>query len=246
MQKMGKRAVIMGASSGLGFEISRLLLERGYHIGIAARRNDRLQALKHIAPDKVETACIDVTSPQAPAQLEELIARLGGIDLYMHVAGIGSQNMELQEHIELETVQTNAVGFVRMIGAAYRHMALHGGGHIAAISSIAGTKGLGPAPAYSATKALQSTYIEALDQQSRLRKLNISFTDIRPGFVHTDLLNDGRKYPMLMHCDSTARLIVKAVTARRAVKIVDWRYRLVTCAWKLLPRWLWVRMPISQ
>ena len=164
----------------------------------------------------------------------------------MHVAGIGSQNMELQEHIELETVQTNAVGFVRMIGAAYRHMALHGGGHIAAISSIAGTKGLGPAPAYSATKALQSTYIEALDQQSRLRKLNITFTDIRPGFVHTDLLNDGRKYPMLMHCDSTAQLIVKAVTARRTVKIVDWRYRLVTCAWKLLPRWLWVRMPISQ
>lgn len=246
MQKMGKRAVIMGASSGLGFEISRLLLERGYHIGIAARRNARLQALKHIAPDRVETACIDVTSPQAPAQLEELIARLGGIDLYMHVAGIGSQNMELQEHIELETVQTNAVGFVRMIGAAYRHMALHGGGHIAAISSIAGTKGLGPAPAYSATKALQSTYIEALDQQSRLRKLNITFTDIRPGFVHTDLLNDGRKYPMLMHCDSTAQLIVKAVTARRTVKIVDWRYRLVTCAWKLLPRWLWVRMPISQ
>ena len=246
MQKMEKRAVIMGASSGLGFEISRLLLERGYHIGIAARRNARLQALKHIAPDRVETACIDVTSPQAPAQLEELIARLGGIDLYMHVAGIGSQNMELQEHIELETVQTNAVGFVRMIGAAYRHMALHGGGHIAAISSIAGTKGLGPAPAYSATKALQSTYIEALDQQSRLRKLNITFTDIRPGFVHTDLLNDGRKYPMLMHCDSTAQLIVKAVTARRTVKIVDWRYRLVTCAWKLLPRWLWVRMPISQ
>ena len=243
---MEKRAVIMGASSGLGFEISRLLLERGYHIGIAARRNARLQALKHIAPDRVETACIDVTSPQAPAQLEELIARLGGIDLYMHVAGIGSQNMELQEHIELETVQTNAVGFVRMIGAAYRHMALHGGGHIAAISSIAGTKGLGPAPAYSATKALQSTYIEALDQQSRLRKLNITFTDIRPGFVHTDLLNDGKNYPMLMDCGSTAQLIVKAVTARRVVKVVDWRYRLLTCAWKLLPRWMWVRMPIKN
>ena len=243
---MEKRAVIMGASSGLGFEISRLLLERGYRIGIAARRSDRLQALKHTAPDRVVTACIDVTSPQAPAQLEELIARLGGIDLYMHVAGIGSQNMELQEHIELETVQTNAMGFVRMIGAAYRHMALHGGGHIAAISSIAGTKGLGPAPAYSATKALQSTYIEALDQQARLRKLNITFTDIRPGFVHTDLLNDGKNYPVLMDCGSTAQLIVKAVTARRVVKVVDWRYRLLTCAWKLLPRWMWVRMPIKN
>lgn len=236
----------MGASSGLGFEISRLLLEQGYSIGIAARRQDRLQALKGIAPGRVETACIDVKSPEAPAQLEELIARLGGIDLYMHVAGIGSQNMELQEHIELETVETNAMGFVRMIGAIYRHMALHGGGHIAAISSIAGTKGLGPAPAYSATKALQSTYIEALDQQAHLRKLNITFTDIRPGFVHTDLLNDGKHYPMLMDCNATARRIVKAVTARRAVKVVDWRYRLLTCAWKLLPRRLWVRMPVSN
>ncbi len=243
---MVKRAIIMGASSGLGFETSRLLLEQGYSIGIAARRQDRLQALKGIAPGRVETACIDVTSAQAPAQLEELIARLGGIDLYMHVAGIGSQNMELREHIELETVETNAMGFVRMIGAAYRHMALHGGGHIAAISSIAGTKGLGPAPAYSATKALQSTYIEALDQQARLRKLNITFTDIRPGFVHTDLLNDGKRYPMLMDCNATARRIVKAVTAGREVKIVDWRYRLMTCLWLLLPRWLWVRMPVSN
>ena len=241
---MGKRAVIMGASSGLGFEISRLLLERGYHIGIAARRNDRLQALKHIAPDRVETACIDVTSPQAPAQLEELIAQLGGIDLYMHVAGIGSQNMELQEHIELETVQTNAVGFVRMIGAAYRHMALHGGGHIAAISSIAGTKGLGPAPAYSATKAMQSTYLEALEQQARQCGLNIRFTDIRPGFVKTALLDDDFPYPMLMKPEAVAQDIVESIHRGRHVRIIDYRYRALTFIWRLIPRWIWRRIRI--
>ncbi len=243
---MEKRAIIMGASSGMGYEISRLLLERGYRLGIAARREERLMEIKRLRPAMVETACIDVTSASAPAQLEQLIERVGGIDLYFHVAGIGHQNMQLNERIELDTVNTNAMGFTRMVGAAFRYMAAHGGGHIAVISSIAGTKGLGAAPSYSATKAMQNTYIDALDQQARMRHLNITFTDVRPGFVKTDLLNDGKKYPMLMPKQLTARKIVRAVLARRRVKVVDWRYAILTALWRLVPRWLWVRLPIKN
>ena len=82
-----------------------------------------------------------------------------GMDLFFYASGIGKQNRELKEDIELATLQTNGVGFTRMIGEAYRYFASHGGGHIAAITSIAGTKGLGPAPSYSATKAMQNVYL---------------------------------------------------------------------------------------
>ena len=92
-----------------------------------------------------------------------------------------------------------------MVTAAFRYFARQGNGHIAIISSIAGTKGLGAAPAYSATKRFQNTYLDALEQLACMQHLSIRFTDIRPGFVATGLLNDGKHYPMLMNTAYVAR-----------------------------------------
>ena len=187
---MDKKAVIVGASSGIGREVAQLLIDDGWQLGVAARRMEPLMALKEMAPGRVEVIAIDVTKSDAGELLLSLIERLGGMDLYFHASGIGKQNRDLEPSIELCTMETNAVGFTRMIGTAYRYLVEQGKGHIAAITSIAGTKGLGPAPAYAATKALQATYLQALDQQARQRGLGISITDIRPGFVDTALLND--------------------------------------------------------
>ena len=121
----------------------------------------------------------------------------------------------------------------------------NGGGHLAVISSIAGTKGLGVAPAYSATKRFQNTYIDALEQLAHLQKLNIHFTDIRPGFVATDLLNDGKHYPMLMKAGQTARHIVRALHRIQRVAIIDGRYRILVFFWRMIPRWIWKRMPVK-
>lgn len=242
---MNKRAIIVGASSGIGREVARLLLADGWQLGVAARREEPLKALQAEAPGRVEVMAIDITQPDADQRLLELIARLGGIDLYFHASGIGKQNRTLEPDIELRTVETNALGFTRMIGAAYRYFAALPSagerpvGHIAAITSIAGTKGLGPAPSYSATKAMQATYLEALEQQARQRGLNIRFTDIRPGFVDTALLNDSFHYPMLMRPEAVARDIVRSIQKRRHVRVIDWRYRLLTALWRLIPRCLW-------
>ena len=173
-----KRAIVIGASSGIGREVATLLLEQGWTLGVAARRVELLNGI-----GDVQAELIDVTADDAVARLRSLIERLGGMDLFFYASGIGKQNRELAEDIELRTVETNALGFTRMIGEAYRYFAHQGKGHIAAITSIAGTKGLGPAPSYSATKALQNVYLQALEQQARARGLKISFTDIRPGFV---------------------------------------------------------------
>ena len=234
-----KRAIVIGASSGIGKEVARLLVKEGWIVGVAARRVELLQDI-----GTVETEEIDVIQKEATVKLKNLIERLGGMDLFFYASGIGKQNRDLQENIELATMETNAVGFTRMIGEAYRYFAERGKGHIAAITSIGGTKGLGPAPAYSATKAMQNTYLEALEQLSNAKGLKIRFTDIRPGFVDTALLNDDFHYPMMLKPEAVAKDIVKAIHAKKHVRIIDWRYRILTALWQLIPRWIWRRIKL--
>lgn len=234
-----KRAVVIGASSGIGKEVAKLLLQEGWTLGVAARRVDLLQAI-----GAAEVAQIDVTSDDAAERLRDLVARLGGMDLFFYASGIGKQNRELKEDIELATMQTNGLGFTRMIGEAYRYFAEKGEGHIAAITSIAGTKGLGPAPSYSATKAMQNVYLQALEQQANARGLRIRFTDIRPGFVDTALLSGDFKYPMMLRPENVAREIVSSVNRRRHIRVIDWRYRLMTAFWRRIPRFIWRRIKL--
>ena len=136
-------------------------------------------------------------------------------------------------------------GFTQMVDYAWAYFKGQGGGHIAVISSIAGTKGLGAAPSYSASKRFQNTYIESLSQLARMQKLPITFTDIRPGFVKTDLLKSDH-YPLLMQPDKVARQIVSALMKRKRCVIIDWRYRLLVFFWRLLPSALWERLPIHN
>lgn len=234
-----QNVVIIGASSGMGLEVARLFLAQGCRLGVAARRGDRLEELKQEAPDRVVTTAIDVTTDDAPRQLRSLIEELGGMDLFFYASGIGKQNRTLTPEIELNTVNTNGLGFTRMIGEAYRYFAEKGQGHIAAITSIAGTKGLGPAPSYSATKAFQNVYLQSLEQQANARGLKIRFTDIRPGFVDTDLLKGDYRYPLMLKPDKVARQIVNAIQRKRHIAVIDWKYSILTALWRRLPKSLW-------
>lgn len=238
------KAIIMGASSGIGWHMAQQLLQSGWQVGVASRREAELVKLEQLYPGQVTYKVIDVTHGDAAGRLIELIRTIGGIRLYIHSSGVGHQNLPLAEDIELGTVNTNGQGFTRCIGAVYRYMEQHGGGQIAAISSIAGVRGLGVAPAYSATKAFQATYLQALRQQARLRGLHICITDIRPGFVATALLGDGQRYPMQMCAHNVARQALRAIMKRRRVAIIDWRYCLLVAFWRLIPDWLWVRMRV--
>jgi len=239
-----KRIVIAGATSGIGLETARRCIAAGWRVGIAGRRIEALEALRAEAPEQVEAQALDITSDEAPERLAELVDRLGGMDCYLHVAGIGSQNRELDPAVELRTVRTNVEGFTRMITAAYDWFARRGGGRIAVVSSIAGTKGLGSAASYSASKRFQNTYIDALAQLARMQRLPIRFTDIRPGFTDTDLLGDGHRYPMLMRPERVAARIFRAIERQERCVVIDRRYALLVFFWRLIPRWLWEQLPI--
>ncbi|MBQ1989752.1 MAG: SDR family NAD(P)-dependent oxidoreductase [Rikenellaceae bacterium] len=245
---MNKRIIIMGATSGLGRACAEDFISRGYVVGVCGRRTEELEQIRAIAPERVYAATIDVTSPDADKQLAELIDRMGGMDIYFHVSGIGKNNIALNPDLELSMVRVNCEGFCRMVGAAYRYFRQNAvkDAQIAVISSIAGTKGLGAAPAYSATKRMQNCYIQSLAQQCAITKTDIAFTDIRPGFVATPLLDtQTHHYPMLMSTPYAARRIVRAILARRRVAVIDWRYAILVAVWRCIPRWLWERLPIK-
>ena len=279
---MKKRAIVLGATSGIGQEVARLLAANGYEVGIAGRREERLVQMVQATPGIVAHRQIDVTKEDAPTELHKLIEELGGMDLYFHSSGIGWENVALDADKELKTVETNGMGFVRMVSAAYNWFAEQRAdeaklraeeaeqraeraeqraeraeqrgeeaeqrasgkerkARIACITSIARTRGLGAAPAYSATKRMQAHYLECLSQQARMRHLNIGITDIRPGFVATDLIA-GSHFPLQLKAEDVARTIVRAIERGREVVTIDWRYRLLVAAWQLIPRWLWVRL----
>ena len=240
-----KRIIIIGATSGIGLETARLFLQNNYIVGVAGRRKERLDILKNEFPDNCFTEVIDVTAETATDNLLRLINQLGGMDIFLLSSGIGHQNMTLNPEIELATANTNAAGFIRMTTAAFNYFSENGGGQIAVISSIAGTKGLGAAPAYSATKRMQNTYIDALEQQAKMRKLHIRFTDIRPGFVATDLLKN-EKYPLVMKPQKVAKAIFRAIIKKRRRVIIDWRYKILVFFWKMILACLWKRLPVKS
>lgn len=239
-----KRIVIVGATSGIGLEVAKLCISQGWRIGAAGRRADALDSLRALAPEQIETQTLDITRDDAPQQLTQLIERLEGMDIYFHASGIGKQNPKLDPKIEIDTLRTNGEGFVRMVTAAYGYFAAHGGGQLAVISSIAGTRGLGSAPAYSATKRMQNTYIDALAQLAHMEGLSIRFTDIRPGFVATPLLDDGGHYPLLMRTDRVAERILQVIKRSRRRVVIDRRYAVMVFFWRLIPQWLWERLII--
>jgi short-subunit dehydrogenase len=240
-----KRIIIVGATSGIGMEVAKLFLQNNYQVGIAGRRKEKLDILKNEFSENCFTEIIDVTQVSAAENLLKLIEQLGGMDIFFLSSGIGSQNTTLNPEIELATANTNATGFIRMTTAAFNYFSQNGGGQLAVISSIAGTKGLGVAPAYSATKRMQNIYIDALEQQAKMRKLNIRFTDIRPGFVKTDLLKAG-KYPLVMKPEKVAKSIFRAVVKKKRRIIIDWRYKILVFFWKMIPNWLWKSLPIAS
>lgn len=238
-----KKIIIVGASSGIGLSVAEALASRGVKVGLAARHVKSLHALKEKYPEFVEYESIDITHRDAPELLLKLIEKTGGMDIYFHVAGIGAENPGLDPQKEVETISTNAVGFARMLSAAFDYYRTNNRpGQIVGLTSVAGTNGIGSMPAYSASKKFASTYMVALEQRARMLKLPVTFTDIRPGWIRTPLLNDDKSYPMEMTLDYVTPKIIKAIVRHPRVAVIDWRYDLLVNLWKLIPDSLWIRM----
>lgn len=243
---MGK-AIIIGATSGIGRAVAIRLLEKGWTVGISGRRSD---ALEDIASryERAVPQQMDITTPDAVSTLDSLLELLGPPDLFLHVSGVGYQNPALDEDRELLMVRTNCEGMVRIVTHFINYVKSSGEysnerkAQIGVVTSVAGTAGLGVAPAYSATKKMQSTYLSALSQLVRMERLPVCLSDIRPGFVATEFLNPEKKYPMMITVDDAATHILKGLVRKKRIIIFDWKFKCLTFIWKLIPRPIWERM----
>ena len=220
--------MITGASSGIGKALALEFAQRGYNLGLAARRTDRLEALRdEIAAMpggqtlRVEITALDVSNTAAvsPA-LQGVFEALGQVDVVVVNAGVnkltGVGKGQLDD--ELSLMQTNLLGAIATVNAAVEWFKQHVGGHVVGISSLASLTPIPKQAAYCATKAGFSMYLDAAAIE--LKKYKIDFTKILPGFVKTDIVDNMEQYPFLVSAEQAAKEMANHIEKRRAVGVV--------------------------
>ena len=237
-----KKAIIMGASSGMGRELAAILSGNNYIVGLAARRINLLEELQKELPGKTYIKQIDVTKPEeAGEKFRELIAEMDGVDLVIISSGYGDMNRNLDWKIEKETIDVNVSGFTLIADIAFPYFIGKGAGHLVAISSVAGLRGLRGSPSYSASKAYVSNYLEGLRQRAVRSRKPIYVTDIKPGFVKT-AMTKGNNLFWAASAPAAAAQIYEAIRKRKYLAYVTRRWRLIAWVMKLTPDWLYSRL----
>lgn len=239
---MPQKAIIIGASSGMGLELAKILSAEGYELGITARRKELLEELKNSLPGKVIVQQMDVAETQAArAQLQRLITELGGVDLVIISSAVGFTNHELSWEKEQQTIAANVNGFVAMAQVAMEHFLEKKHGHLVGISSIAALMGNRSAPSYNASKAFVSNFLAGLHQKMVHEKLPIVILDVKPGFVDTRM---AKAYFLFWVASpaKAAQQIYQAIKKKKRHLYVTKRWRLIAWIMKALPRWVWERV----
>ncbi len=237
-----KNAVVIGASSGIGRELALLLARNNFRVCATARRVDLLEKL---LPELSEDSLIrkmDLANSNATQETFADIANsFGNIDLVIISAGIGFLNPALDWQQELETIQTNVAGFTVIADLACQQFIRQKYGHLVAISSLAALRGGGTAPAYNASKAYVSNYIQGLRQKCAKISTDIYMTDARPGFVDTDMAK-GEGLFWVQSVEKVSKQIYRALEKKRKVVYVTRRWRLIAWLVKILPDAIYNKM----
>ena len=185
---MSKKAIIIGATSGIGKELAKLMVADGYIVAITGRREEELQKTKSSNPEKYIIKKQDVTLlKESEKVFWELVDELEKVDVIVYSSGIASPNYDLEWKKEADTLNVNVMGAVKIYGLAYGLFRKQGYGHLVGISSVAGIRGNRHVPAYFASKAFQNNYLESLWMKAKRSKSDIHVTDIAPGFVDTKM-----------------------------------------------------------
>jgi len=236
-----KKAIIIGATSGIGKGLAKLLVDNNYKIGLTGRR---IELLNELISENLNfyIKSIDINDTNIVGQkLDELTKELGGLDLLIISSGIGDLNENLDFEIEKRTIETNVLGFTCVADWTFNYFENQISGHLVAISSIGGLRGSRQAPAYNATKAYQINYLEGLRQKASKLKEPVFVTDIRPGLVDTAMAK-GEGLFWVMPVEKTVRQIFKAIMSKKKVAFVTKRWLLIATILKLIPIPIYDRM----
>ena len=235
-----KSAIVIGASSGIGRETAKALAARGYRLGLVARREHLLAELKNQLDDSAIAKAFDITDvPDSAERLMELISTMGGTDIIVIAAGTALENPSLKWDNTKKTIDVNVIGFAAMVQAAYDYFSSRGTGHIVGITSISAIRGEDYFSPYSATKAFQSNLLEALRVKARKRRQNIRVTEIRPGFVDTEMPGRRDKRFWAVTAAQAGAGVASAISKRKRLAYVPARWVLFGWILKGLPAFLY-------
>ena len=230
-----RKAIVIGATSGIGKSISEILIQNGYAVGVTGRRLEMLQSLKEKYPKQMCYSQMDVQELSSIESIcNKLVHQLGGLDLLIISAGIGDENKMLDFAIENKVIKTNIQGFTCVADWGMNYFKKQGYGHLVNISSIAGLMGNGEAPSYNATKAFQINYLEGLRLNADKSGAEIIVTDIRPGYVDTDMAKgDGMFWVATV--EKAAQQIFNAIKRKKKVVYITKRWRIIGIILKIMP-----------
>ena len=229
------KIIVVGATSGLGRMLAECYIRDGHVVGIVGRRGDKLA---EVAEGHPEVYCLKTDVGQIAMLLAALASEMGGLDLLVLCSGVGRMNPDLDYGLELPTVDTNVRGWTAVADWAFSFFMRQGYGHLAAISSVAGIRGLAPAPAYSASKAYQIHYLEALRQRARIFRKKVCVTDVRPGFVRTPLLSHPEMLFWVDEPEKAVKAIYRAISARKKKAVITRRWAFLVPWMRIAPEWL--------
>jgi len=229
-----KNALIIGATSGIGKELAKLLVNDCYKVVITGRRENLLQKIKETNPEKYLIKVHDVTNLNSCEQLfKEVENELKTIDLIVYSSGVGKANYKLEWEQEIPTLNTNILAATKIYGLAYNFFRKQGYGHLVGISSIASIRGNRHAPAYFASKAFQANYLESLYMKGKKSKASIYVTDIQPGFVDTAMALGATFW--MASLEKATMQIYAAIKNKRKKAYITKRWRIVAFVLKIVP-----------
>lgn len=236
---MSKKAIIIGATSGLGRGLAVEMHKRGYVVGATGRRTERLAELADQLQDRIYTISMDVTEPdQAFKQLDTLINQMGGMDIIVLNAGYSNFQGRKDWQTERTVVDVNVRGFTALANYAFTYFEQQGSGHIVGISSIAGLFGYGLSATYNASKAYVSNYLRGYRQRANHSKAHITVTDLQPGFVESEMTAGKKGMFWVASTEKAVRQMADAIEKQKNHAYITKRWRLVAWAIKCLPNWL--------
>ena len=237
-----KTIIIIGATSGIGRALFEKYAAGGNRIGIVGRRTHLLDELLQEHPDTTVTATADITKQdETERAIDALHSELKHIDLAIVCSGTGDINASLDYDMERPTIDTNITGWTYVIDTLYNIFVQQGHGHLVAITSAGGLRGEPMAPAYSASKAYQINYMEALRKKAYKGGNNIHVTDIRPGLVNTAMAK-GEGLFWVMPVEKVAHQIVAAIRKQKSKAYVTKRWHILAIINKNLPFSIYKKM----
>jgi short-subunit dehydrogenase len=248
--KPRKRAIVIGATGGIGAALARILAAQGFSMALVDRELTALQVLcAEINNQAGETAALpyaqDVTEYKSISHsLRKIIAELGGLDLFIYVAGViyfpGPEEYNFQQ--DLKMVEVNLLGGMAWLSEVAPLFRAAKSGQIVGVSSVAGDRGRVGNPGYNASKAAFTNYLESL--RNRLTRHGVNVITIKPGMVRTSMLTlPGAPRPVLtVSAEQAADRIWKAICKRQQVVYVAGVWQWVMLVIRHIPSFLFRRL----